>query len=242
MDDRRQFLQRLAERNPSRLEQAIALLWYYERTQLYTERSATDLARDIEEDGFGRQNITHLRNSLRASRATVSGAVRGTYRINAARFQELSNDLSQLLDIDEPEATSSVIPMDFVNGTRTYLERLVRQINLSYDAGLYDATAVLTRRLAESLIIEVYIHQGREQEIRQDGSFLMLNGLINHIVADPLVVKSRNFSQVVNVIKDVGDTAAHHRTYITPKEDIDDNRAQVRRIINELLILSGIRT
>lgn len=241
MNGRREFLQRLAESKPSRLEQAIALLWYYERTQLYAERSATDLARDIEEDGFGRQNITHLQNSLRRSRTTVAGEIRGTFRINAARFQELSKDLSQLLDIDEPEATSSVIPMNFVNGTRTYLERLVRQINLSYDAGLYDATAVLMRRLAESLIIEVYIHHGREQEVRQNGSFMMLNGLIAHIISDPLVAKSRSFDRVINVIKDVGDTAAHHRTYITPKEDIDDNRQQMRRIISELLTLAGIR-
>lgn len=243
MESRRQFLQRLAERNPTRLEQAIALLWYYERTQLYAERSASDLARDIEEDGFGSQNATRLSNSLRTSRSTVVGAVRGTFRVNAARFQELSENLSELLNINEPVATSTVIPMDFVNSTRRiYLERLVRQINLSYDAGLYDATAVLTRRLAESLIIEVYISQSREQEIRQNGSFMMLNGLISHLMSDTSVTKSRNFRRGINVIKDIGDTAAHDRTYITPKEDIDDNRSQMRRVISELLTLSGIRT
>lgn len=242
MDGRRQFLQRLADENPSRLTQAIALLWYYERTQLYTERSPADLARDIEEDGFGSQNVTRLRSSLRTSRLTVAGSARGTFRVNAARFQELNDQYSQLLNINEPQASSSVIPMSFVEGTRNYLVRLVKQINSSYDSGSYDATAVLVRRLMESLIIEVYISQNRENEIRQNGAFMMLNGLLTYILNDGSIVKSRNFSRGANTIKDIGDTAAHDRTYITPKEDIDDNRRVMRTVISELLNLSGITT
>lgn len=242
MDERRQFLLRLAEQNPSRLEQAIALLWYYERGQIFSERSVSDLVADIREEGYGNQQVGRLRDGLRRSRDTVRGSAPDSFRINAARSQELSHRYSDLLDINEPEATSSVIPLDFVAGTRTYLERLVKQINGSYDAGYFDASAVMLRRLAETLVIEIYISQGRQAEIRQGGVFMQFNNLIMYVVNDTSVTKSRALSNGLNLVKDLGDTAAHDRTYITPKQDIDDNKTALRRIINELLVLSGIRT
>ncbi len=242
MDGRRQFLQRLAASGSSRTEQAIALLWYYEQAQVFTERSASDLAADIQEEGFGDQNVTRLRNALRSNRLTVNGTTRGTFRINAARFQELSDRYSELLDIVEPAPTSSVIPLDYVDGTRTYLVRLVRQVNGCYDAGYFDGSAVILRRLIESLLIEVYIAQNRQAEIRQGNAFMMLNNLIIYITSDASIIKSRNFVKGLNLAKDIGDTAAHDRNYITPKQDIDDNMLALRRVVNELLVLSNIRT
>ena len=50
----------------------------------------------------------------------------------------------------------------------------------------------------------------------------------------------RNTPKGMNLIKDLGDTAVHDRTYITRKEDIDDNKNSIRKTINELLISSGI--
>lgn len=242
MEGRRQFLVRLSEGTPSRIEQAVALLWYYEQAQIFTERSATDLAADVLDDGFGEQNIPRLREALRRSRLTVRGTSADTFRINAARFAELSASYARLLDIIEPVATSSVIPLEFVAGTRTYLERIVRQINGSYDAGYFDASMVLLRRLAETLLIEIYISQNRQAEIRVGNAFMMLNDLITHITSDTHITKSRNFVKGLTLIKDLGDTAAHDRTYITPKQDIDDNVLSVRRTIRELLVLAGIST
>jgi hypothetical protein len=241
MDSRRQFLIRLAEDAPSRTEQAIALLWYYEQAQIFTERSATDLAGDIQDEGFGEQNVARLRNALKSSRLTVNGTTRGAFRINASRFQELSDKYSHLLDIVEPTPTSSVIPLEYVDGTRTYLVKLVRQINGCYDAGYFDASAVMIRRLVESLLIEIYISQNRQAEIRQGNAFMMLNDLITHITSDAQVTKSRNFVKGLTLAKDIGDTAAHDRTYNTPKQDIDDNTLALRRVVNELLVLAGIR-
>lgn len=242
MDPRRQFLVRLAERTPTRLEQAVALLWYYEQNQLFTERSASDIVQDIEDLGFGGQNVGRMRDALRRSRLTVNGTIRDTFRINAARFQELTESYGALLDVVEPQATSSVIPMEFVSGTRrTYLERLVREINVSYDTGSFDATAVLLRRLMESLLIEIYIVGGRQAEIREGAVFMPLNRILTHFASDTVITKGRHLVRDLSLIKDVGDTAAHDRTYITPKQDIDDNRTAMRRAINELLVLAGIR-
>lgn len=241
MDGRKQFLRRLAELSPTRPEQAIALLWYYEQTQMYTERAVSDLAKDVEEEGFGRQDVRKLKDALRHNRSVVNGSVPGTFRVNAARYQALSEKYLSLLDIKEPPATSSVIPLDFVSGTRTYLERLVTQINGSYDSGFYDASAVILRRLTESLLVEVYVSQNRQAEIKQGGSFKSFGDLIVHVTTDTSVHKSRSFIKWLNLVKDLGDTAAHHRTYITPKQDIDDNKTNIRKVIHELLILAGIK-
>ena len=40
-------------------------------------------------------------------------------------------------------------------------------------------------------------------------------------------------------IKESGDTAAHDRTYITSKQDIDDSKQKIRKTLTELLSLCG---
>jgi len=42
-------------------------------------------------------------------------------------------------------------------------------------------------------------------------------------------------------VKDLGDTAAHDRVYITQQTDIDDMKPSFRRLIEELLLLAGIK-
>lgn len=71
---------------------------------------------------------------------------------------------------------------------------------------------------------------------------MMLNNLITYITSDTQVTKSRNFVKGLILAKDIGDTAAHDRIYNTPKQDIDDNILTLRRVVNELLVLAGIRT
>lgn len=134
----------------------------------------------------------------------------------------------------------SIIPNEWVAGTRTYLEKLVHQINASYEYGLSDACAVLCRRLMESLIIEIYIHDGRQHEIQQNGVFIFLDKLIKYITSDKKVTLGRSAPGAMAEVKQLGDTAAHDRTYITPPLDIDDMKLRYRRLIRELLDKAGI--
>jgi hypothetical protein len=240
MIDRKNFLIKLSKSNPTKLDLVIALLWFYNSKQEYEERSVSDLVQDIEDDSFGRLNITKLRNGLRKSRWVVKGSRPDTFRINASRFSELSKKYGPIANLIEIEITSSVIPISFVRGKRTYLERIVQQINGSYDRGFYDACAVLVRRLMESLIIEIYFQQGRGQEIKTNNTVFTLNGLITKIESDSSINISRNLPKGMNLIKDLGDTAAHDRTYITQVEDIDDSKNQIRKTIYELLFLAGL--
>ena len=93
-----------------------------------------------------------------------------------------------------------------------------------------------------SLIIEVYVHSGRQLEIQQNNVFVSLDRLIAHIKSDRNVSLGRTIPKTMDDVKQLGDTAAHDRTYITPQIDIDDIKARYRKMIAELLRNSGIRT
>ncbi|MEJ2223653.1 MAG: hypothetical protein P8X49_00785 [Syntrophobacterales bacterium] len=51
--------------------------------------------------------------------------------------------------------SQNILPHAMVAGTRGYIERIVFQINGSYEKGWFDACAVMMRRLLETLFIEL---------------------------------------------------------------------------------------
>jgi hypothetical protein len=58
---------------------------------------------------------------------------------------DLGETYGQFLRMKKVDVQDSVVPNDWVKGTRVYLERLVHQINGSYDYGFYDACATMSR-------------------------------------------------------------------------------------------------
>jgi hypothetical protein len=241
MVNRAQFARAIADLPLTHADWAIALLYYYNVSQEFEERSAVQLAGDLSEEGFPRPNVTRLRQDLRRDRRTIRGARTGTFRIDVRRVGELETRFSEHLQRRPIPPSDSLIPTTAVAGTRTYLERLVAEINVSYDLGLYDACAVLCRRLMESLILEVYISQSRHAAVQNNGVFVGLERLIGIICADRTLTLSRNTPAIMNDVKTVGDTAAHDRVYITQQRDIDDVKLRYRRMIDELLRVSGVR-
>jgi len=240
MIKRKAFSEKLAELGLTHVERAVALLWFYRQTGEYEERSASALANDLHEDDFPKPNISRLNEELIKSKYTVRGKQKNTFQIDIRKVSELNEKYETLLKIKRYQPTDSILPDSFVSGTRKYLEDIVRQINSCYELGLYDCCAVMCRRLMESLIVEIYIQGGRKSEIQNSGSFMMLDNLIKYICNDAKVTLSRNSPKTMNEVKQIGDIAAHDRTYITEQTDIDDMKLKYRRLIRELLVLSKI--
>jgi hypothetical protein len=46
----------------------------------------------------------------------------------------------------------------------------------------------------------------------------------------------------MDLVKEVGDTAAHDRTYITQMQDIDDIKLKLRPLLTDLISLSKIKS
>ncbi len=242
MSSRTDFARRIADLSLTHAGRAIALLWFYDYTQDYEERTASELASDLHDEGFPRPNVTRLREDLRKDRCVIKGSRKGSFRLDVRRRSALDDTYLSLLNIKVATVSGAILDPDLVTGTRGYLERLVHQINGSYDYGFYDATAVLCRRLMESLMVEVYIHKKRTADIRQGGAFLTLEKLIAYMRQDSAVTLGRSTPKKMTEIKELGDTAAHDRVYITQQLDIDDVKLRFRRVIQELLSLAGIRT
>ena len=238
--DRRTFIERVASLNLTRPEQAVALLWFYRQNQLFEERSISELADDLHSEGMGRPNVTELKKGLVRSHKVVAGKRKGTVQVNVKHLEELNRKFGPILNLKTVPATSSVLPADTAKGTRLYIEQMVAQINGSYDYGFYDSCAVLLRRLMESLIIEVFIHNNVADEIKADGKFLGLENLIKKICSRKDFHMSRSASGTMQDMKQLGDTAAHDRIYITQEQDIKDVRQEARKLIHELLVLSGV--
>lgn len=241
MKSQAEFARALANLDLSHVERAVAFLWYYSHTQQYEERSASELAGDLHDEGFPKPNVTRLDEDLRRSPDTIRGRRLGTFQIDVRRLSTMDKQYLPLLGARQAKVEGKILPPDMVAKTRAYLERLVHQINGAYEYGFFDACAVMCRRLMESLIIEVYISRGRHHEIQQDGVFFSLERLLAHVKADRTLTLTRGAPKSMDEIKQLGDTAAHDRTYITHQTDIDDVKARYRKLISELLVLSGIR-
>jgi hypothetical protein len=168
-----------------------------------------------------------------------SGHNRFTFHDVRARAQE---KLGEPGTPGAPKDTGSVIPLGLATA-RGYLEKVVLQLNASYDAQLYDCCAVMCRRLLETLIIEVYEHCGRAPEIKgSDGNFLMLSGLAGYFENDKAFNVGRNGMKGLRDFKSLGDLSAHNRRFNARKEDIDRVRDGLRVIVEELLHLAKLST
>ena len=177
---------------------------------------------------------------MKKSIYTIAGKRKGTFQIDVRRMSELDATYNELLDVIEVKVDESLLSSNWSSGRR-YLERIINQINGTYQFGYYDACAVLCRRAMESLIVEVYISKGREIEIKNpDNKFKGLENLITKVTSDFGNNLGRNSLSIMNKIKEVGDTAAHDRVYMTTETDIDDIKIKYRKLIYELLTLSGI--
>lgn len=241
MVTRSEFAQELAKVRLSHTERAIALLYYYRETQQFEERTASALASDLSEEDFPKPNVTNLKRALSRSKFTLKGKQKGTFRLDVRKVAELATSYGSRLKTTTAPVVDALIPSEWVTGTRVYLEKLVYQINGCYQYGFFDGCAAMCRRLMESLVIEVYVREKRQHEIQNDGVFITLEKLIKYVVADSNISLARNSPKTMHDIKQVGDTAAHDRTYITPPIDIDDLKIRYRHLIKELLDKAGIQ-
>lgn len=139
--------------------------------------------------------------------------------------------------------TQNVLAHALVAGTRGYIERVVFQINGSYEKGWFDACAVLMRRLIETLIIECFEAQRIADKIKdpRTGDFYYLSDLITNTLKEPSWNLGRNSKKSLTNLKTVGDQSAHSRRYNAHREDIDKLIPDFRTVCQELIYLAGLK-
>ena len=138
--------------------------------------------------------------------------------------------------------TDKLFPLELVADTRDYIVRIAEQACGAYDQKWFDASAVMIRRLLETLIIECFEkHQISEKIKTPDGSFFFLRDLISHLLQEKIWNIGRNVRTALPKMKDIGDQSAHSRRFTARQGDIDNLKSEVRITIEELVHLSGLK-
>ena len=237
------FLDLLAQRGLGVYDRGLALLWWIGREDPTRGLTASEICALLEATGLPKQNVSRLNARLAADRKTSKAGNGGAWRLHPSTRSELNVEYLRLVapKVQPPKDTDSVVPKALVSA-RGYLEKVVFQLNASYDSQLYDCCAVMCRRTLETLLIEVYEHSGRATEIKgRDGYFLMLSGLVGFFESDPRFHLSRNAMQGLRDFKKLGDLSAHNRRFNARREDIDRVRDGLRVAVEELAHLAGLR-
>jgi len=141
-----------------------------------------------------------------------------------AQAESMKAILVGILDkLEEIEPSEELLPMEIVEGTRNYIEKLATQANGCYQKGWYDACAVIVRRLVEMLIIDCFEQRNIASEIKDaNGDYYGLAELIGHFLREsstwhiPRPVKK--YLPKLTDLKEIGDTAAHGRHLVTRKQ------------------------
>lgn len=223
------------------VERALALLWWIGRENPAVGLSAREICEVLERNGHPKQNVSRLQSNLAKDRATAK-AGSDCWRLHPRSRKELDETFSGVATArSAPLATDSVLPRELFDSTRGYLEKVVYQLNASYDNGLFDCCAVMCRRVLETLLIEVYEAAGRAAKIKDsDGHFLMFAGLLGHFEKDATYHPGRNTLKGLRDFKSLGDLSAHNRRFNARKDDIDRVRDGLRVAAEELLSLAGL--
>ena len=132
-------------------------------------------------DDAANANLAQCSLTLKSTTATL------TQRTEALKTLRLICQSTLIPEIESRTAnptpvTEQVLPLSVVQNTRGYLEKVIIQANGCYEHQWFDACAVMIRRFTETLIIEVYEHQGKADEVKDKaGDFLALRDLITAI-------------------------------------------------------------
>jgi len=193
--------------------------------------------------GYAQPNQARLRNRLQKSNDFVKGTKTGRFRLSVRVKSRMRQIVPGINESEEILSDDSILPEILLSETRrTYLVRIAQQINSAYEHNLFDACALMLRRLLEILLIHSFKNCGIEQESKDgDGNYLRLKTLINKAKARPEIGLSPSTKQAIDDFRELGNLSAHRITYNCRRDDIRKIRLEYRAVVEELLYKAGLQ-
>lgn len=186
-------------------------------------------------------NISRL---LAKAKWITRSAKNGPFELNGAAFHALEKLYPSLkggsLDL---ECTGEFLPKDLYSGiNRKYIVKIADQANWAYENRAYDACAVMVRRLAEILLVHVFIaHQEVGLIKGADDRYFGLEKIISisekHYSSSGLTQKD---VKALKECKSLGDLSAHDITYTRKQDELDNIKIEVRVLISHLLAIAKL--
>lgn len=135
----------------------------------------------------------------------------------------------------------TILPNALFSDLPPNVQSLCKQINASYENNLFDCTAVIMRRLLESLLVLSYQKAGIESEIMNGNYHVTLDKIIKNAEANKTLTLSGNTRKDMVLFKDLGNYSAHKIWYNCTQGDIKPHLLKYRAIIEELLYKAGLK-
>ena len=234
------FLKKIANDAMRETALGISVLWLL--TKLSPDNKAVhpvgDIIEKIKNSGLrGNLNATRFYKNLAGHTDTVRHKNKGL-SLSLKSTLKLDEKYAEFLEPTPPEIDSHIVEQNKYERCKKYTKTIILQINSSYQFHNYDACAVLMRRLVESLLIDAFEAVGKQSEIKNNNDYSMLKGIIAKAKSGNSITLSRTSKTALDDVKRIGDKAAHNRTYLTSKRDIDELRGEYRPLIEDLVQIS----
>lgn len=222
------------------------LICYYHLRETGETAYSMSLITDLFETfGLSRPNCSRLKDKLTKGKGKVM--ILSKKLSNALEFvpvvlQTLDKEYLKLWnDTETIKSSSEFIDEVKFCGKRTFLDKLIKQINFTYANNCYDASAVLLRRLFEVLLILAYKYNNIEDEITNaNGDHYMLEGIVKNATQNKTLKIPSRIRKNFDSFREVGNNSAHSITYIAGKKDIDDIQLNYRVMMEDIYNKSGL--
>ena len=239
------FIDILKINEKNEAEKATLLCFYHSKEGDEMDFSLSRIASIMIDSGYNAPNTSRLKEQLIKGKNKAFIVKRNsciTLSFIPAVYQRIEQEIGYLWENDEEiESEGTLIDENKFCGKRNYLDKLIFQINHSYENNCYDAAAVLMRRLFELLLIMAYQNIGIDNEIKDpNGSgYKMLDGIVKNAIGNSKLKLSR-IKMDFDSFRLVGNNSAHGIFYIAGKKDIDDIKIKYRVMLEELYNKAGL--
>lgn len=232
-------------KNKAEMERTKFLCYYHYRETNETQFTMEIISDYMEQFGFNKPNISRLKDKLIKGKDKImlpSKSSKGALEFIPAVLQSLDRDFGRAWnDTHTINSNSELIEEAKFCRKRTYLDRLIKQINFTYANNCFDASAVIMRRLFEVLLVLSYQKNGIEVAItNSQGNHLMLEGIVKDAIQNKILNISSRVCKNFDSFREVGNNSAHSITYTAGQKDINDIKINYRVMMEELYNIAGL--
>ena len=232
-----QFSSMAALADKPEIEKVEYLAYYFQENKEQAEFTVKDMGSILVALGFAQPNLTRLKNKIQKSQAFVKGTQKDLFRLSVKKSAALKKEFPDLSENEEITSDDSLLPEILLKeAKRPYLLRVAQQINAAYENNLFDACALMMRRMLEILIIHCFEAEGIEDQIKDvDGNYQNLKTLINKAKSRPEISLSNDVKKDIDDFRELGNLSAHRVKYNCRRDDIRPLRISYRAVIEELI-------
>lgn len=228
--------------NKTEIQKVEHLAFYLLENKEQPEFLIKDLTAILVALGFAQPNVARLKTSIKKSSTFNKGTKKEYFRLSAKAIASLRELYPNLSESEEIISDDSLLPEILFNEVkRQYLVKAAQQINAAYENNLFDACALMMRRLLEILLIDCFEAKKIQEKVKDDeGNYQNLKTLINKAKTYSEIPISNDAKKDIDSFRELGNLSAHRVRYNCRRDDIRTLRVEYRAVIEELLYVSDL--